>query len=115
MKLLLLILIKFYWLVFPEKRRRRCLFKETCSHYVYRNTAESGFFKGAAALWLRIKKCRKGYHLYTGLNGFEIELADGSVIKEDEIAPRLLEPIYRQVITGLDRHSNHISCQNSDQ
>lgn len=84
-------------MVFSERKRRGCLFKETCSHYVYRHTVEGGFFKGIGALWQRIKKCRKGYQLYSGLQGFEMELADGSVIKEDEIAPRLLEPIYRQV------------------
>lgn len=91
-------------MVFPEKKRRSCLFKETCSHYVYRHAAEGGFFEGASALRQRIKKCRKGYQLYSNLQGFEMELVDGSVIKEAEIAPRLLEPIYKQlqVISGRD-------------
>jgi hypothetical protein len=84
-------------MVFPEKKRRYCLFKETCSHYVYRHTAEGGFFKGTIALKQRLKKCRKGYKLYSSLQGFEMELADGSIIKEDEISLRLLEPIYREV------------------
>jgi uncharacterized protein len=104
MKWILLILIKFYWRVFPEKRRRSCLFKETCSHYVYRHTDEGGFFKGVSALMQRVKKCRKGYYLYSSLDGFEMQLADGSVIKEDEIAPGILEPIYRQsnlITSGL--------------
>ena len=92
-----LFLIKLYWKVFPEKKRRCCLFKETCSQYVYRHTAEGGFFKGANALKQRLKKCRQGYQLYSGLQGFEMELADGSVIKEEEIAPRLLESIYSEV------------------
>ncbi len=97
MKWLLLVSIKIYWKVFTEEKRRNCLFKETCSHYVYRHTSEGGFFKGAIALCQRIKKCKKGYKLYSSLQGFEMELADGSVIKEDEIATRILEPIYRQV------------------
>jgi hypothetical protein len=93
-----------YWVVFPVQKRRHCLFKETCSHYVYRHTDEGGFFKWAIALCKSNKKCKKGYKLYRSLQGFEMELADGSVIKEDEIAPRILEPIYRtvQVNSGLD-------------
>jgi len=96
MRCLLLALIKFYWIVIPEKKRRSCLFKETCSHYVYRHTAEGGFFKGAIALRQRQKTCRKGYRLYSSLTGFEMELADGSVINENEIAPRILEPIFKE-------------------
>jgi uncharacterized protein len=84
-------------MVVPEKKRRSCLFKETCSHYVYRHTTEDGFFKGVIALRQRTKKCRKGYQLYTGLEGFEMELADGTVLKEDEISPRILEPIFKEV------------------
>jgi len=105
MKVAFLILIKLYWEIMPESKRRSCLFKETCSHYVYRTTVEDGFFEGVGALRQRIKKCRKGFKLYSSLSGFEIELADGSVIKEDEISPRLIEPIYREVhkISGLQQ------------
>ena len=96
-------------MVFPEKKRRSCLFKETCSQYVYRQTNEGGFLKGTKALLQRLKKCRKGYQLYTSLNGFEMELADGSIIKEHEIAPKLLEPIYIQAqeVSGFDKHINN--------
>lgn len=52
---------------------------------------------GISALVHRMKKCRKGYQLYTGPSGFEMELADGSVIKEDEISLKILEPILKQV------------------
>ena len=97
MKGILLIIIKLYWLIVPKKKRRGCLFKETCSNYVYRHTQEGGFFKGVNALRNRIKKCKKEYQLYSGLSGFEMELADGSIIKEDEISPRILEPIFKQV------------------
>lgn len=108
MKWVFLILIKLYWIIFPEKKRRTCLFKETCSHYVYRSASGGGFFKGAIALQDRLKKCRKGYHLYTSPNGFEMELADGSIIDEAEIAPNLLEPIHKQMqdISGYSCKSN---------
>lgn len=90
MKQALLLIIKIYWAITPECKRRSCLFKESCSRYVFRKTTEDGFFKGVQALLQRHKKCRPGYQLYTGLQGFEMELADGSVIKEDEISPRFL-------------------------
>ena len=105
MKFTFLFLIKLYWKVIPERKRRNCLFKETCSHYVYRTTVEDGFFEGVGALRQRIKKCRKGFQLYSSLSGFEIELADGSVIKEEEISPRFLEPIYSKTynLSGFSR------------
>lgn len=103
MKWALLIAIKFYWIIFPEKKRRTCIFKESCSHYVYLHAEEGGFFEGFKALKLRLKQCKKGYQIYSGLQGFEMELADGTILKEDKIATKLLEPIYRkiQVISGL--------------
>jgi hypothetical protein len=97
MKFAFLFIIRLYWKVIPERKRRSCLFKETCSHYVYRHAVEGGFFEGVGALRQRIKKCRKGFQLYSSLSGFEIELADGSVIKEEEISSRLLEPVYSEV------------------
>lgn len=93
----ILILIKLYWMVFSNRKKPSCIFKETCSHYVYRNTQDGGFVIGMRAFIERLKKCRKGYQLYTSLQGFEMELADGSIIKEDEIAPRILLPFYKKI------------------
>jgi len=92
MKWFLIAIIKFYWIVIPDNKKRTCLFKETCSRYVYRHTVEHGFFKGMKALVERVKKCRRGYQLYTGENGFEIKLADGSIIYEEKISPLILKP-----------------------
>ena len=97
MKWLFLLVIKLYWALVPVNNRRGCLFKETCSQHVYRHAYEEGFIKGALALMQRLKKCRKGYQLYSGAKGFEMELADGSVINEEEISLSLLEPIYKSV------------------
>ena len=97
MRLFLLTLIKVYWAVIPEKKRRSCLFKETCSRYVYRHTSESGFFKGIAMLKQRHIRCRSGHKLYSGPNGFQMEFKDGSVINEEEISPRILESIYKGI------------------
>lgn len=97
MKWLILIVIKIYWMVFSKKKEPSCIFKETCSHYVYRKSKDVGFIGGVSAFLDRLKKCRNGYQLYTSLNGFEMELVDGSIIKEDEIAPRILMPFYKQI------------------
>jgi len=97
MKWFLIVIIKFYWIIIPEKNKRTCLFKETCSHYVYRHTNEYGFFKGMKAMIERMKKCRKGYQVYTGKDGFEMKLADGSIIYEEEISPIILNPVYNAI------------------
>jgi putative component of membrane protein insertase Oxa1/YidC/SpoIIIJ protein YidD len=99
MKQLLLITIKLYWKFIPEDKRRTCLFKESCSNYVFRHANEHGFLKGIFAFKNRLKKCRGGYELYTGENGFEMRLADGSVILEDEISYNIMEPIYKKIET----------------
>jgi putative component of membrane protein insertase Oxa1/YidC/SpoIIIJ protein YidD len=92
-------IIRLYWKFIPEKKRRTCLFKESCSNYVYRHTNEHGFLQGVHALQDRIKKCRSGYEIYTGQNGFEMKLADGSIIMEEEISLNIMDPIYKQIET----------------
>lgn len=102
MKWILLILIKLYWKYFPVQKRKVCLFKETCSHYVYRHTEEHGFWIGLKALVQRLKQCRNGYNIYTGENGFEMELIDGTIVQENEISIELLKPFYE----SINRYSN---------
>lgn len=102
MKWILLLLIKSYWRLIPEKKRKPCLFKETCSRFVYRQAAEHGFLMGVKALLLRIKQCRNGYHLSKGINGVEMKLADGTIISENEISPNLLGSIYKKTESLFD-------------
>jgi putative component of membrane protein insertase Oxa1/YidC/SpoIIIJ protein YidD len=102
MKQLLLIIIKLYWKLIPESKRRSCLFKESCSNYVFRHTNEFGFLKGIFAFKNRVKKCRGGYEIYTGQNGFEMKLADGSIIMEEEISLNLMKPIYKNIEPSRD-------------
>lgn len=72
MRYLLLIAIRLYWLI-PKKNRRCCLFKETCSKYVYRITRQQGLSAGIGALSDRRKKCRPGYYR---INKNEVRMAD---------------------------------------
>jgi len=97
MRWIFLSIIKLYWKLIPENKRRHCLFKETCSHFVYREIIEKGVYYGFVALLSRIRKCRSGYHLYSSSNGFEMLLADGSILKENEISPDIIDPIYKVI------------------
>ncbi|MEC7784800.1 membrane protein insertion efficiency factor YidD [Leeuwenhoekiella palythoae] len=63
MRVFLILLIKFYWVLIPKAKRRRCLFKKSCSHYVFDITKDEGFFEGLKALNFRYKNCRPGYYI----------------------------------------------------
>ena len=85
MKFVLLFSIKLYQKFYPKKYRGKCLFKESCSNYVYRITLNKGFFKGIQAFKERFYNCRSGYQ-YVDVKG-EIFLLSYShkLYKSDEI------------------------------
>jgi len=91
MKYLLLAAIRMYWLI-PDSRRRNCLFKQSCSRFVYEATLNYGFTAGLQALRQRFATCRPGAVIYINPCSGEAEmiLANNSVIPHDEIAERLL-------------------------
>ncbi|ARV08190.1 hypothetical protein BTO05_00495 [Winogradskyella sp. PC-19] len=63
MKVFLLIVIKLYWYLIPKNRRRKCLFKKSCSNYVYETTKSEGLFSGLKALKFRVKNCNPHYSI----------------------------------------------------
>ncbi|WP_052461015.1 membrane protein insertion efficiency factor YidD [Psychroserpens mesophilus] len=65
MKYILLVIIKSYWHLIPAKKRTLCIYKESCSHYVFDKTKTEGFSSGLRALWFRYQNCRPGYYLMT--------------------------------------------------
>lgn len=80
MKWLLIALIHLYWII-PKKHRRPCIFKHTCSKYVYQTTKEKGLLRGIQALKQRMKQCTPNYALYTGDDQKEwVILQDKAVI-----------------------------------
>jgi len=91
MRIILLTIIKLYWRIIPESKRRSCLFAESCSRYVFRITKEQGFWAGIRALESRYKKCRPGYSIeFNSEDGkMELHLVDGTILKEDEISIQL--------------------------
>lgn len=61
MRYVLLFIIKIYWKLIPAKNRNRCIFKKSCSNYVFDITQKNGLLKGVNALCTRFKSCRPGY------------------------------------------------------
>lgn len=76
MRYLLLLSIHLYWII-PKKNRRQCIFKESCSKYVYRVTKNEGWKKGLLAIQGRRRQCRPGFY---HINKNVTRLADDSVI-----------------------------------
>jgi len=93
MKYLLKALIKLYWLVIPESKRRNCIYRVSCSRQVYKITNEYGFIKGIKELSHRFKTCRPNHEIIKvdKENVLFIKLKDGTFLKEDEIAVSILE------------------------
>lgn len=76
----------------PKSRRRSCLFKKSCSCFVYETTANRGLMAGLKALQYRMDACKHGSYLY--INPYsgkaEMVLPNNDIICHDEIAERLL-------------------------
>ena len=90
MRWALLLAIRLYWASWPERYRRRCLYRESCSRHVYRVTREQGLRSGMRALAARYRTCRPGYAIVAAYDRQWLSLADGSFIPAREAAPRLL-------------------------
>jgi len=93
-RLLLLFPIYLYWHIWPSAlKKRQCLFKESCSHYIWRVTSELGFSAGCKALVDRYYNCRPGYRVTMNDKGeFQIRLVTGAVVSEQEIADAVIKP-----------------------
>lgn len=90
MRWTLLAAIRLYWAIWPERFRRGCLFRESCSRHVYRITRQQGLRCGVRALVARYRACRPGYAIVAAYGQRWLSLADGSLIPAGEAAPRLL-------------------------
>jgi hypothetical protein len=90
MKLMLLAAIRIYWLLWGEERRRSCVFRESCSHYVYRVAENDGFLAGIRALRARMRACRPGYTVTVSDGSIGVRCVDGSMLYDSEIADSIL-------------------------
>jgi len=81
MRYLLMAFIRLYWLL-PAHKRRRCIFEESCSRYVYRIAKEQGFKKALQAFNERKQQCRPGYYYR---DDDSVRLADNSIVPAGRI------------------------------
>lgn len=90
MKYVLILIIRSYWILVPESKRRKCIFRKSCSQFVYEE-ALHGFLKGLNAFRYRYRNCRYGYEIFENPldNTFQMILPSGQIIKEIDISERL--------------------------
>lgn len=85
------LIIRLYWIFIPKKLRSCCLYKESCSNYVYRRTAEDGANAGIEAIKVRFKNCRSGYTIKNSVDSQMIITKQGQIIKWDSVSPKFKE------------------------
>ena len=92
MKYLILIAIKLYWILIPKSKRRECIFKHSCSNYVYDITTQKGFFNGIKAFNYRFKNCRSGFEIFKNPVSGKIQmiLPNNDVLEEKDISKNLI-------------------------
>lgn len=92
MKSAILVVIELYWNFFPASYKRECLYKESCSKFVYRVTKESGSIAGIRAYIKRYKSCTSEYCLSeTG-----IQTGDKTIVLMKDANPFILEGLHFQ-------------------
>jgi uncharacterized protein len=92
LRALLLLIIRLYWRLVPAERRKACLFRVSCSRYVYGVTVRSGGLAGLRALRARHRTCRPGYRVGWGGAAWEMTLVDGTVLPGSEVSADILAP-----------------------
>lgn len=92
MKNLLLLPIKMYWRIIPPSKRRKCIFRTSCSKYVYEKTTADGFVSGVKALKYRFQNCRSGACIIENPTGETyIILPNQQILNESEISERFIK------------------------
>jgi len=96
MKYILLILIKIYQSFVPKRLRSKCLYKESCSNYVFRLTKENGFFAGIGALKYRINNCNPQYFIVKDKGDILLITAQNEIIEEEFISKNVMKEILHE-------------------
>ena len=91
-------MILFYQAFIPRKLRGVCLFKESCSNFVYRQTKNEGFYKGIKALIFRFNNCRPNYYLIEIENQILLITKENHVFEEKDIDERILRSHGSEVV-----------------
>jgi putative component of membrane protein insertase Oxa1/YidC/SpoIIIJ protein YidD len=91
MKFFLIWGIKAYWFLIPPQKRNKCLFKQSCSQYVYNIAIKEGGLKGVKALAYRYTHCRPGYDIIKEKNVKLLISAKNGVFTSNEIKDQILK------------------------
>ncbi|MBZ4043250.1 MULTISPECIES: membrane protein insertion efficiency factor YidD [Flavobacterium] len=91
MKYLILFVIQIYWKVIPASKRKKCIFKKSCSNYVFETTQKEGFISGLKAFRFRFQNCRAGCQVFKDpVNGkIQIILPSQIIVEKEEMSERL--------------------------
>ncbi len=87
----LLILIKLYWKLIPENKRRVCIYKDSCSNFIFRITKDKGIVNGIKALIYRLRNCNNSYTIHKKENILYIETSKGELIYLKDINPLIVK------------------------
>lgn len=91
----ILFVIRCYWRLTERHVVRTCLFRESCSRYVYRIVQDHGIRAGLAALAARFRSCRGGFTAVGDSRlGMCLRLADGSIAQASELADHMHNFLY---------------------
>lgn len=92
MKYIILLIIRMYWILIPQSKRRKCIFKKSCSNYVFETTQKEGFIKGLQAFQFRFKNCRGNFSIFHNPidNKIQMILPSLIIVEKEEIAERLI-------------------------
>jgi uncharacterized protein len=92
MKYLILSVIQIYWKVIPASKRKKCIFKKSCSNYVFEITQKEGFVSGLKAFRFRYQNCRGGFQVFKNpINDrIQIILPSQIIVEREEMAERFI-------------------------
>ena len=81
-----------YWKIIPASKRKKCIFKKSCSKYVFEITQKEGFINGLKAFQFRYKNCRGNFAIFKNpvTNKIQMILPSQIIIDKEEIAERLI-------------------------
>jgi uncharacterized protein len=81
-----------YWYLIPKAKRRKCIFRKSCSIYVYEKTMTEGLVAGLKAFQYRYNNCKSGFHIFTNpiSQTTQIILPNNTLLEEYEISERFI-------------------------
>ena len=83
--------IEYYWNTRAENQRKICIYRITCSRYVYNEFENNGLIEGIRAYFYRMKSCNHGYKLSLKKDMVVINDCNGKLILENDINPLIVK------------------------